>query len=212
VRSDWQTSLGNTFTDRARAESSIQDCYRYAGLNPPSIVWIEHPLNIVKISIDRPDLYDISDVFISELWQSELEIQKHIDPDSVRQVITTIDPQHPLDISIGNRQLDPIADRLNDRVMSQANNIYTDLTGKTIPTPFQNYQTGYLSYFDYFLQIGINITHLQPAIDLAKSCGWCWTFEKLTILTPKPSKIQVDRLGNIIGIIYDDVNILRDLG
>jgi hypothetical protein len=211
VQADWQTILESTVTDRVKAEISIRDCYRYAGLNPPSIIWADRPLNVIKILINRPDLCDISDLFISELWQSELEIQKSIDPDAVKYVLSHLDPHHPLDILTSERQIGSISERANEIVMTQANKIYCDLTEKTIPAAFQNYDTGYLGYFDYFWRIGVNIPYMQPAIDLAKSCGWCWTFEKLVILTPKPSQVTVDRLGNIIAIIYNDVNILNEL-
>jgi hypothetical protein len=212
VQADWQTILGSTVTDRIKAESSIKDCYRYTGLNPPSIIWADRPLNVIKILINRPDLYDISDLFISELWQSELEIQKSIDPDAVKYVLSHLDPHHPLDdISTSDRQIGSISERANEIVMSQANNICGNLTDKTIPAAFQNYDTGYLGYFDYFLQIGVNIPAMQPTIDLAKSCGWCWTFEKLVILTPKPSQVKIDRLEQIIDIIYNDLDILNQL-
>lgn len=211
VRSEWQNILWSTVTDRVKAESSIKDCYRYGGLKIPNIIWLEHPLNVIKISIARPNILDISDMFISELWQSELEIQKSVDADAIERVLTNIDPQDSRDNATRDRHDLPIFDRLNERVMNRVNNLYGDLTGSTIPVPFQNYQTGYLGYFDYFLQIGLNIPRIQPVIDLAKSCGWCWTFENLAILTPKPSQVEVERSGNIIGIIYDDVNILRNL-
>jgi hypothetical protein len=208
VRSDWQKILWSTTTDRARAESSIKDCYRYGGLNPPHIVWVDHPLNVIKTSIERPDIGDVSDILIGEIWQSELRIQKSIDPISVKRVLTDVNPQYPLGISIEDRCNISIFDRMNDRAMRQINNIYADLMGRSITVPFQNYQTGYLSYFDYFLRIGLDIPQVQPTIELAKSCGWCWTFKNLVILTPKPSRLKLDRSRNIIGIIYNDVNIL----
>jgi hypothetical protein len=95
-------------------------------------------------------------------------------------------------------------------VMSRAKNLCSNLTERTIPTPLQDYRIGDLGYFDYFLRIGLDIPQIQPAIDLAKSCGWCWTFERLAILTPKPSKIKIDRQGKIVGIIYNNVNILSE--
>jgi hypothetical protein len=211
VRADWQDILGSTVTDRTKAESSIKDCYRYAGLDTPKIIWVDCPLNVVQISIDFPYLCDVSDLFINEVWQSELEIQKSIDPDAIAQVLAAIDLKHPIENLQADLQLDSISGRSNDLVMSQIDNIYGYLTGRNISVPFQNYQIGYLGYFDYFLQIGLNIPQMQPAIDLAKSCGWCWTFEKLTILTPKPAQIEFDRLGNINSIVYNDVNILNDL-
>jgi hypothetical protein len=210
VQADWQNILGSNITDRVKAEHSIKDCYRYAGLNTPNIIWAEHPLNVIKILINRPDLSDISGMIIKEIWQSELAIQKSIGSTSAAYVLANINPKHIIHTPIGTRQIEPIADRLNQLVMSEVKNLYYDLTERTIPSPLQDYRIGDLGYFDYFLQIGLNIPHIKPAIDLAKSCGWCWSFEKLAILTPKPSKVRIDRQGKIIGIIYNDVNILSE--
>jgi hypothetical protein len=210
VQADWQSILGSTITDRAKAESSVKDCYRYANLNIPNIIWADHPLNVIKILINRPDLCDISGLIIQEVWQSELAIQKSIAPESAAYILSHLNPKHIINTPIGTRQIAPIADRLNELVMSQVNNLYYDLTERTIPTPLQNYRIGDLAYFDYFLQIGLNIPRIKPAIDLAKFGGWCWTFEKLAILTPKPSKIKIDCRGKILGILYDDINILNE--
>ncbi|WP_310422304.1 hypothetical protein [Chamaesiphon sp. VAR_48_metabat_135_sub] len=208
VQADWQNILGSTVTDRAKAESSVKDCYQYANLNIPNIIWADHPLNVIKILINRPDLDDISGLIIQEIWQSELAIQRSICPESAAYILSHLNPQQPIDTPIGTRQIAPIANRLNELVMSQVNNLYYDLTERKIPPPLQDYQIGDLGYFDYFLRIGLNIPRIKPVIDLAKSGGWCWTFEKLAILTPKPSKIKIDRRGKIIGIFYNGVNIL----
>ncbi len=210
VQSDWQTIIGSTVTDRFKAENSIKDCYRYAGLNPPNIIWAEHPLNAIKILINQPDLADVSGIMIDSIWQSELVIQNSIEPNSIAHVLASINPKHIIKTPHGTRQISPIADQLNELVMSKMKKFYYDLTERTIPHPLQDYQIGDLGYFDYFWRIGLNIPQIKPAIDLAKSCGWCWSFEKLSILTPKPSKVRIDRQGQITGIIYDDLNILSD--
>ncbi len=209
VRADWQAILESTVTERIQAEKSVKDCYRYAGLNNPTVIWVDHPLNVLSILIDRPELADKSGVIINEIWKSELKIQKLIDPEHTAHVLANIDPQYNVRIH-KDRFMDRITDRLNDLVMNRANDIYTSLTERTMPSPLQDYRIGDLGYFDYFLQIGLDMPQIQPAIDLAKSCGWCWTFDRLAILTPKPSKVKIDRHGKIVGIIYNNVNILID--
>lgn len=210
VRADWHTILENKVTDRTQAEISVKDCYRSAGLDIPIIIWVDHPLNLVSILIDRPELTDVSGLIINQIWQSELKIQHSIDPESTRQVLENISPQNIVKTPNGNLPMDKITDRLNDLVMDRAKDLCSHLTERTIPTPLQDYRIGDLGYFDYFCRIGVDIPQVQPAIDLAKSCGWCWTFERVAILTPKPSKIQIDRHGKIVGIIYNDINILSE--
>jgi hypothetical protein len=218
VVADWQTILGSTSTNRLKAETSIKDCYRYAGLEIPTIIWAEHPLNVVNISLDCPDLIDVSGQIINSIWQSESTIQQSIDPESTAHVFANINPQHIIKTRSGIRQLAPldnatcesVCERLNQLVMSQIRELYTHVPAQTIPTPLQDYRIGELGYFDYFYRIGVDIPQIQPAIELAKSCGWCWTFDRLVILVPKPAKIKIDRHGKIVGIIYNNINILSD--
>jgi hypothetical protein len=209
VKTEWQTIIGDNKTDRAKAESTIKACYRCAGLNTPNIIWAEHPINTIKTLLNRDNLSNVSGVITNHLWnQSELIIQQTIDPESTASVLAEINPNYLVRTPNGIRQVTAIADRLNDVMMKQISDLYIDLAAATIPMPFQDYRIADLSYFDYFLRIGLNIPEVQLPIELAKSCGWCWTFSNLAILTPKPSKIKINRRGEIIAIIYDGVNIL----
>jgi hypothetical protein len=210
VQAEWQKILRNTNTDRVKAEISIKACYESVGLPVPNIIWADHPINVIKILVDRPDLYDVSDLIIDKFWRSELEIQKYIDSESAASILSQIDPQHTIVTSTGKRCLTSIADRLNEIIINQINDLYIDLTQRTMPRPLQNYRIGDLGYFDYFLRIGVGISQIQPSIDLAKSCGWCWAFQSVAILTPKPSKVKINRHGEIVGIIYDGINIVGE--
>ena len=219
VQADWQNIIQSTTTNCVQAEISIKNCYRYAGLSTPTIVWAAHPLSVIETAIERRDLIDVSGTIINNIWQSELEIQRSIEPESTAHIFASINPQHPIETQNGNHvQLsqiatapgDGICQRLNDLVIDRIDNLYGNLTTQTTPAPLQDYRISDLGYFDYFARIGVDIPQIQPAIDLAKSCGWCWTFQGLAILTPKPSKIKIDRQGKILGIIYNNVDILSE--
>jgi hypothetical protein len=219
VQADWQTILQSTTTDRHQAEISLKNCYRYAGLSTPTMIWADHPLSVIKIAVDRRDLTDVSGKIINNIWQSELEIQQSIDPEYTAHIFANIDPQHTVKTRNGNQinlsQIaaasgESICQRLNDLVIGRVNDIYGNLTTQATPAPLQDYRISDLGYFDYFARIGVDIPQIQPAIELAKSCGWCWTFQGLAILTPKPSKIKIDRHGKILGIIYNNVDILSE--
>ena len=218
IQANWQGILRSTITDQTTAETSLKNCYRFAGLQAPKIIWADHPLSVVDISIDRPDLIDVSGIILNQIWQSELKIQQSIDPAAAAVVFTNINPQHTIKTPGGrisieqltNAASNSVCQRLNQLVMSRIQaRCGATAIDLTIPTALQDYRIGDLGYFDYFLQIGIDIPQLQPAIDLAKSCGWCWTFAGLAILTPKPTKIKIDRHGEIVGIIYNNVDILN---
>jgi hypothetical protein len=211
VKAEWEIILGSTSTDRIKAETALKACYQTVGLNPPSILWADRPMSVIKVLMDRTDLHDISGLIINQIWnQSELAIQAAIDPISTAHVLEHVNPDHTVKTPAGKHKIASIADRLNELVMEQMSDLYRDLTEEMIPNPLQDYRIGDLGYFDYFLRIGIDIPQIQLAIDLAKSCGWVWTFEKVAILTPKPSKVRIDRQGTITAIIYDGINILCD--
>lgn len=212
IKAEWETILGCTTTDRIKAETTIKACYQAIGLNAPNILWADRPMSVIKVLIDRTDLRDISGLITHQLWnQSEVAIQAAIDPESTAYVLRHVNPNHTVKTPTGKHQIVAIADRLNELVLGQISDLYRDLTEEMIPNPLQDYRIADLSYFDYFLRIGIDIPQIQLAIDLAKSCGWIWTFEKVAILTPKPAKVKIDRQGQIVAIIYDGVNILSDI-
>jgi hypothetical protein len=211
VQAEWQDILHHSTTNlpglqqsqRVTAETSIKACYQYAGLDAPNIVWIDWPVNAIKFLLTRPDLVDVSGQIINEIWLSEQAIQKAIEPESALEVLSRIKT------TISRSPDTAIADRLNELAIDRVKSCYGDLADLNIFNPLQNYSIGSLGYFDYFLRIGVNIPQMQPIIDLAKSCGWCWAFEKLVILTPKPAQVISDGQGNILAIIIDGSNVLE---
>jgi hypothetical protein len=211
VQSEWQDILYHSTTNlpeaqpsqRATAETSIKACYQYAGLDAPNIVWIDWPVNAIKFLFTRPDLVDVSGQIINEIWLSEQAIQQAIEPATALEVLSRIQT------TIARSPNTAIADRLNELAIDRVKNCYGNLADLTIFNPLQNYSIGSLGYFDYFLRIGIDIPQMQPIIDLAKSCGWCWAFEKLAILTPKPTQVISDGQGNVLAITIDGSNVLE---
>jgi hypothetical protein len=209
VQSKWRTEIEQNVTDRAMAEHSIKNCYHYAGLDTPNIIWANQPINVIKILINRPDLQDVSGTIANEIWQSELKIQREIAAESILRLLAQIELQQTIELLTASRESMTIADRANDLVMSQVKDLYANFNVQKIATPLQDYRIGNLAYFDYFMRIGVDIHRVKPMLNLAKSCGWCWTFDKVAILTPKPSKISIDRQGKIDGIFYDWIDILE---
>jgi hypothetical protein len=211
VQAEWQDILHHSITNspraqlrqRATAETSIKACYQYAGLDAPNIVWSDWPVNAIKFLFTRPDLVDVSGKIVNEIWLSEQAIQQAIDPAATLEVLSRIKK------TIGRSPNTVIADRLNELAIDRVKNCYGDSADLRIFNPLQNYSIGNLGYFDYFLQIGVNIPQMQPIIELAKSCGWCWAFEKLAILTPKPARVISDGQGNILAVMIDGLNVLE---
>jgi hypothetical protein len=51
---------------------------------------------------------------------------------------------------------------------------------------------GWLSFYDFFREIGVELPILDGLIALAKTCGWCWPFSELIVMTERPTKIVRD--------------------
>ena len=205
----WEKILADPTTDRQLAENAIDACYNYAGLEKPHILWTENPLTAMKLSIERADWVEVGSSILSKIWTScNAEIERQIAPEFIAVVKAYANPRAQLIGTPQNLAFDPLGDFLNQVSIAEIHKVYQQLDPAQLPVAMQDYRIAYLSYFDYFLQIGIDIPQIQLAIDLAKSCGHCWAFANIAIVTPKPSPIEFDDRGKLISLIYDGVNIL----
>lgn len=208
-RKKWETILADRTTDRERAEEAVNACYRYAGLEQSRILWTENPITAMTILSNRPDLVDVGEIILDRICGScHQEIDAKISPEFIDVVKAYGNPRAQL---IGEEQkmaFDPLGDFLNQVSMMQIQKSGLQIDPSSLPAAMQDYRIAYLSYFDYFHQIGLNIPQIQSPIDLAKSCGCCWAFENITILTPKPSSIEFNDRGELCALVYDGINIL----
>lgn len=205
----WQKILADFTTDRELAENSINACYNYAGLTQPRILWAENPIIALKIMIDRSDSIDVGNRILNQIWSScNAKIDRQIAPAFIDVVKAYANPRAQLVGEPPSLAFDLLGDFLNQVLNAEIRKVYPQIAPKALPFAMQDYRIAYLSYFDYFQQIGIDIPQIQLPIDLAKSCGWCWAFTDIAILTPKPSQIEFDDRGKLIALVYDGVNIL----
>ncbi len=209
IRSKWESILADPTTDRERAENAINACYLYAGLGRARILWTENPLIAMKTSIDRPDLIDVGGRILEQIWDScNREIARQIAPEFIEVVKAYANPRAQLTGEGQNIAFDRLGDFLNQVSIAEIKKTYPLLGPSSLPTAMQDYRIAYLSYLDYFHQIGVDIPQVQLLIDLARSCGCCWAFENIAILTPKASAIDFNDRGELVSMVYDGVNIL----
>ncbi len=210
IRANWELILADLTTDRLQAESTINNCYAYVGLERPRILWAENPITAISILINRPDLEDVASIILSQIWaSSNHEIESQIDPDFIQMVMAQGNPRARIVGEPSTISFDPLGDYLNQVSIAKLRQVYPLLDLESLPTALQDHRTAYLSYFDYFQEIGINIPQINLLINLAKSCGCCWTFEHIAILTPKPTAIEFNDRGVLTALIYDEANILE---
>lgn len=209
IEKKWDRILADRTTNRHSAESAIDACYLYAGLERARILWAENPLTAMKILIDRPDLVDVGGRILYQIWDScNREIERQIAPAFIDVVKAFANPRAHIIDEQQNIAFDPLGDFLNQVSIAEIQRSYPSLDPTTLPATMQDYRIAYLSYFDYFHQIGIDIPQIQLLVDLAKSCGCCWTFDKIAILTPKPETIEFSDRGELTALVYDGINIL----
>ncbi len=209
VSANWELILADSSTDRAQAESIISNCYAYVGLDSPRILWAENPITAISILINRPDLVDVGSTILSKIWDSaNQEIESQIDPDFIQMVMAHANPRARIVGEPPTISFDPLGDYLNQVSIAKIRQVYPLLDLESLPTALQDHRIAYLSYFDYFQEIGINIPQINLLINLAKSCGCCWTFGNIAILTPKPTEIIFQKGSELRALIYDGENIL----
>lgn len=206
----WEKILNDPTTDRDLAERTINACYTYVGLPQPHILWTENPLTAMKIALERADLVEVGSSILRQIWDScNAEIERQIAPEFISVVKAYANPRAQLIGEPNMIAFDPLGDFLNQVSIAEVQKVYPQIDPSALPVALQDYRIAYLSYFDYFKQIGIEIPQIQLPIDLAKSCGCCWAYSNIAILTPKPSKIQFSDRGELLSLVYDGVNILE---
>jgi hypothetical protein len=210
IRSNWELILADSTTDRAQAESVISNCYAYVGLAQPRILWAENPIIAISILINRPDLEDVASIILSQIWESANQgIESQIEPDFIQMVMAHANPRARIIGEPPTISFDPLGDYLNQVSIAKIRQVSPLLDLESLPTALQDHRTAYLSYFDFFQEIGINIPQINLLIGLAKSCGCCWAFENIAILTPKPTTIEFNDRGILTTLVYDETNILE---
>jgi hypothetical protein len=208
-RKKWDEILIDRTTERELAETAINDCYQYAGLERSRILWTENPLTAMTILANRPDLVDVGTKILNQISSSCNQIiNSQISPEFIEVVKAYGNPR----AITGTDQkiaFDPLGDFLNRVSIAEVKKNHPQIEPASLPAAMQDYRIAYLSYFDYFYQIGLDIPQIQPLINLAKYCGCCWAFDNITILTPKPTEIEFDQHGELLALVYDGVNILE---
>jgi hypothetical protein len=209
-RKKWDEILIDRTTDRELAEKAINDCYRQAGLEQSRILWTENPLTAMTILANRPDLVDVGTKILNQICDScNQTINTQISPEFIEVVKAYGNPRAQITGEEQKIAFDPLGDFLNQVSLAEVKKNYPQIDPASLPAAMQDYRIAYLSYFDYFHQIGISIPQIKPLIDLAKFCGCCWAFDNITILTPKPTAIEFDEHGELVALVYDGVNILE---
>lgn len=208
-RKKWDEILVNRTTERELAEKAITDCYQYAGLDQSRILWTENPLTAIKILANRPDLVDVGTKILNQICGSCNQIiNSQVSSEFIEVVKAYANPRAQVTSTEQKIAFDPLGDFLNQVSIAEVKKNYPQIEPESLPAAMQDYRIAYLSYFDYFHQIGLEIPQIKPLVDLAKFCGCCWAFENITILTPKPTAIEFDEHNQLVALIYDGANIL----
>ena len=209
-RKKWDEILVDRTTERELAEKAIDDCYQYAGLEQSRILWTENPLTAMTILANRPDLVDVGTKILNQICSScNQTINSQISPEFIEVVKAYGNPRAQITGEEQKIAFDPLGDFLNRVSITEVKKSHPQIDPTSLPAAMQDYRIAYLSYFDYFHQIGLDIPQVQPLIDLAKYCGCCWAFDNITILTPKPTEIEFDEHDELVALVYDGVNILE---
>lgn len=93
-----------------------------------------------------------------------------------------------------NAGLVPPTNKIFVKSVSEGVKKVKELTGSYSEPLYGSMDAGWLSFYDYFLNETEvkNIEKITGLINLAKECGWVWTFDNVAIITDRPSTIKFD--------------------
>jgi hypothetical protein len=216
IRDEWlKIALDNSPTNKQQAEAAIFLAYECAGLKPPQqILWFDNPL--AAVSWMTCNTHTLGNFIYYPIWfDLRIIIDAAIDTivdHAVRKAI-----ENAIFFGINNESwaayaiLSTVWEALEDKLFYDGSP-WIELITVADDYPNGAHQVDELGFYAYFNAIGIEIPKLKGWWETAKHCGWWWSFEKIAIVTPKPSAIRFDADGELHGeglpaIAYEGFNI-----
>lgn len=65
-------------------------------------------------------------------------------------------------------------------------------TNEWVEPFYGQHEAEWLSFYDVFRWLGLDMTRIDPLTELAKACGWVWMFNAGAICTERPKLINLD--------------------
>jgi len=101
--------------------------------------------------------------------------------------------------NIGDNIGNNIRDNIGDSVIA---NIENSIKEATALACWGQHDIGWISYFSYYRDAGLlamdeNFSIIDMWLDLAKSAGWCYTFENLVVVCEKPTELHFNASGQL---------------
>jgi hypothetical protein len=169
--------LSTERADRPRAENAIKKIYKLAKLEEPEIVWCKCPMCAA-----------ISAMIISMLSRSS---KKNISRKSINKIVESA---KGIDTSVHQVIVDDICRTVETVFKFKTESVryeqHLSLKRKDGYAFFGgSLWAAYPAFFDYFNEV-LKIEIDRSYLDMAESCGYYWTLDKLAILSDKPLEIH----------------------
>ena len=95
-------------------------------------------------------------------------------------------------------------DQVRDQVWAQVRDQVRDqVWDQVYRCSYGCHDAAWLSFYAAFGLFGLDASRLHPLMRLAHHCGWWWSFERVAILTEKPTSIAW-KDGKCVGVWYAD--------
>jgi len=176
-------------TDRRRAETGVRLAYRRAGLsNHVRTIWVGSPMAGAATAaalMKHGRRHSVSAAVIRTPTAALFSrTSKCVDPELLSEV--------------ANHVQQPVANRVTATVWQPINHYVAAHIAEAIPVPgYGQHDAHWLAYYDALGHRGVDVSDVQPHMEIARSCGWWWPFNDVCVLTARPARLALDARGRL---------------
>lgn len=193
--------------DRPAAEKAARRMYRLAGLDPPKVLWFASPREAAETARQFSPIRSAAPV-TSEL---EERVRRRIQKEApnLSPGLYALDRVY---IAAWDAATDYWSSQVSPAVRQQVGSVLAQIENAVRPVrefvrlasslsfllldPFTGAQAAAaLGEAAFYQIIGVDVRRLDGILDLARTAGWFWPFERVLVLSERPQRISVDDRG-----------------
>ena len=190
IRDKWiAIGLSTAEADRPRAEAAVRRAFRRAGMSDAvRMIWTSSPMSGAITAESLTHRATRSRIVAAQV-RAAASLQQNI-----LRLVTSA-----MSTLIRQMVLDPISRQVTAHVWRPINDRVTRaIKGTVSSTPaYGQHDAPWLAFADVLEQAGADGSEIEPAAEIAQSCGWWWPFDDVCVLSDRHALIARDDRGRL---------------